>query len=325
MPVDLHAWRHRVSSWRTRSRSGQLPITTAAPDAPRTPRTAYILLGGGARGAAQAGAIGVLLKHGFPPDFVVGISAGSWNGAFIAQNPTTAHALELERLWIATTSQDIIGPRRWTAALNAVSFRPSLYSGDGLRRVAERYLEDTTFDDLRVPLRIVATDLVSGQAKLFSSGPLLPAVVASSAMPGIFPPVIAEDTLLVDGGIVEWAGCLAALESGATRICLVGCGSALPVRGKQESYRHIFERSWEIGNHSDFQRTVFALRGAGVDVLAIYPHIAGASLLNFDRAPALIQAGRVAAEKAIAEWKRAEAERAIAHATSRPATHARGA
>ncbi|HEX6122650.1 MAG TPA: patatin-like phospholipase family protein [Ktedonobacterales bacterium] len=287
------------------------------------------MLGGGARGAAQAGAIGVLLRHGLVPDFVVGISAGSWNGAFIAQNPTAAHALELERLWIATTSQDIIGPRRWTAAINAVSFRPSLYSGDGLRRVAERYLEDTTFEDLRVPLRIVATDLVTGQAKLFASGPLLPAVVASSAMPGIFPPVGVGESLLVDGGIVEWAGCLAALESGATRICLVGCGSALPRRGKQESYRHIFERSWEIGNRSNFQRTVFALRGAGVEVLAVHPRIEGASLLNFDRAPALIQAGRAAAEQAVAEWKRLQEERSRvesrAEAASLPAPRAQGA
>ncbi|MBF6589044.1 MAG: patatin-like phospholipase family protein [Ktedonobacterales bacterium] len=300
MLMDLQTWRGRVSAWRTRARQGRKARGGA--EKAHATRTAYVLLGGGARGAAQAGAISVLLERGFLPDFIVGISAGSWNGAYIAQDPTPAHALELERLWIETTSQQIIGAHRWAFAFNAVAFRSSLYSGEGLRRVAERYLGERTFEDLRVPLRIVATDLVSGEPRLFSEGPLLPAVLASSAMPGIFPPVVAQDAVLVDGGIVEWAGCLAALASGATRICLVGCGSALPRRDKQESYRHIFERSWEVGNRSNFSRTVFALRGAGVEVLAIHPRIEGASLLNFDRAPALIQAGRVAAEQAIASW-----------------------
>jgi NTE family protein len=266
--------------------------------------TAWVLLGGGARGAAQAGAIAALLKHGLTPDLIIGISAGSWNGAYIAQDPTPDRALELEHHWIATTSQDIIGPRKWSAAWNAVSFRPSLYGGDGLRRVAERYMEGKHFEDLQVPLRIVTADLVSGEARIISSGPLLPAVLASSAMPGIFPPVISQDALLVDGGIVEWSGCLAALESGATRICLLGCGSALPPRSKAETYRHIFERSWEVGNRSGFNRTVFALRAAGVEVIAVHPNIEGASLLNFDRAPNLIHAGRAAAEQALKEWER---------------------
>ena len=241
---------------------------------------------------------------GWHQNLIIGISAGSWNGAYIAQDPTPAQALALEGLWNATTSQEVLGPRRWSAAVNAVSFRSSLYNGERLRRVAERYLGGKTFADLRVPLRVVATDLVTGEPHMFTTGPLLPAVLASSAMPGIFPPLLTGDALLVDGGIVEWSGCLAALESGATRICLVGCGSALPRRGTRESYRHIFERSWEIGNRSSFNRTVFALRGAGVEVIAIHPRIEGASLLNFDRAPALVRAGRVAAEEAITDWKR---------------------
>jgi NTE family protein len=299
--LDLQSWRDRVSWLRQRRRAAASPAPAARI---QSPRTAYVLLGGGARGAAQAGAISVLLQHGLVPDFIVGISAGSWNGAYIAHNPTPEGALELEGHWIATTSQAVLGARRWSAAVNAVAFRPSLYSGEGLRRVAGRYLQNKTFEDVLVPLCIVATDLVTGEPHIFSSGPLLPAVLASSAMPGIFPPVETNDAVLVDGGIVEWAGCLAALESGASRICLVGCGSALPRRSMRQSYRHIFERSWEIGNRSNFSRTVFALRGAGVDVIAIHPRIEGASLLNFDRAPALVRAGRASAERAVAEWKR---------------------
>lgn len=301
MTVDLQTWKARVSRWGSR---GRLALSRGGERRPvAEPRTAFVLLGGGARGAAQAGALSVLLSNGIVPDFLVGISAGSWNGAYLAQDPTPKRAMELERLWISTTSQDIIGPhRRWIFAVNALSSRASLYGGDGIRRVAARYLQDTTFADLRVPLRILAADLVTGRAKIISEGPLLPAVVASSSMPGIFPPVPLEHEVLVDGGVVEWAGCLAALESGATRICLVGCGGAVPKITKGESFRHVIERSWEIGNRSNFERTVFALRGAGVEVLPVYPTIEGVSLLNFDRAPALIHAGRAAAERALEAW-----------------------
>lgn len=295
----------RVSRWLVRSHPME--------EMPRVdgklaePRTAFVLLGGGARGAAQAGALTVLLEAGLRPDLIIGISAGSWNGSYLAMDPSPERAIGLEGLWIATTSHDILGPRRWVIALNAVANRASLYDSGGMRRTAERQLQGKSFADAMIPLYILATDLTAAAPRFFSSGPLLPAVLASSAVPGIFPPVDDNGTLLVDGGLCEWDGCLKALELGATRIVLVSCGGAMAASPRLESFRHILARSMEISNRGSFGRTVTALRGLGAEVIAVYPELTAGTLLDFDRAPILIHAGRAAARRALAEWERAQA------------------
>jgi hypothetical protein len=111
--------------------------------------------------------------------------------------------------------------------------------------------------------------------------------------------------VLVVGGWAEWSGCLAALESGARRIVLVGCGSVRAAPSKWQTFRHIWERSFDVSARQNFERTVFALRGAGREVLAIFPELPSGSFLDFDRAPTLIRAGRVAAERALEECERA--------------------
>jgi NTE family protein len=292
-------------SWFTRANATSAASSREA-DASATPapKTAFVLLGGGARGAAQAGALAVLLDRGIVPDLIVGISAGSWNGAYLAIDPTPERALKLEGLWISTTSNDIIGPTRWVLALNALANRTSLYDSAGMRRVAERYLDGRHFEDLSIPLTIVASDLISGNAKLFTEGELLPAMVASSAMPGIFPPLRRDDEVLADGGLTDWAGCLAAMEQGATRIYLLSCGAGTQYHPQLRTFRHVFERSMQISNRNNFVRTVFALRAAGVDVIPVFPEMTSGALLNFNRAPEYIHAGRHAAEQALAEWEK---------------------
>lgn len=300
----------RVSGWFARGHPMQ---DTPRPSEPlAAPRTAFVLLGGGARGAAQAGALTVLLEAGLRPDVIIGISAGSWNGSYLAVNPSPERALALEGLWIATTSHEILGPSRWIVALNAVANRASLYGSAGMRRMAERQLQGRSFADTSVPLYIVATDLTSASARFFSSGPLLPAVLASSAVPGIFPPVCVDGSVLVDGGLSEWEGCLKALELGATRIVLVACGGVMAVSPHLESFRNILARSMEVSNRSGFARTVSALRGLGAEVLPVFPELTVGNALDFDRAPTLIHAGRAAARQALAEWEHAQAEHSAA-------------
>lgn len=276
----------------------QLPDGDLAGDIPM--RTAFVLLGGGSRGAAQAGALTALLEAGVVPDMILAISAGAWNGSYLAVDPTAERAHELEGLWLATTSRDIVGPWPWNPALHVVRRRLSLYDSDGMRRVASRYIAGLDFADLRVPLRIVATDLIAGRAHIFSSGAVLPAVIASSSVPGIFPPVPGEREMLVDGGVNEWAGCAAALDLGATRICLLACGSQVPATFRLRSLMQVIERSMDVGLRDSFDRTVFALRAAGVDVLPVFPTTPACSFLDFDHAADLIASGREAAVHALA-------------------------
>ena len=302
--MDLLSWRGRVSTWLNRRRIASHSLASERAVRPSQPhRTAFILLGGGARGAAQAGALRVVLEQGIVPNYIVGISAGAWNGSFLAQEPTPERAQMLEELWRNTSTLDIVGPRRWRAALiNTLAQRSSLYGNAGMQRTAARYLGDITFEELRVPLRIVATDLKSGNAHFFSKGTILPAVVASSAMPGVFPPVVTSGSVLIDGGISDWAACLDALHWGATRICFLACGAITGPEPRSRTVRHVLERSLEISLRNNFEAMTFALRASGVDVLAIFPELPGGTMLDFDQAPAFIEAGRVAAEKALASW-----------------------
>jgi NTE family protein len=305
--MDLLTWRGRVTTWLNRRRTTTNPLANERAIRPSQPhRTAFVLLGGGARGAAQAGALRVLLEEGITPNYIVGISAGSWNGAFLAQEPTKERAAILEDLWQSTTTVDIVGPRPWRAAFNALAQRSSLYGNAGMHRVAEKYLGEATFAGLKVPLHIVATDLKTGNGYIFSKGPILPAVVASSAMPGVFPPVVTDDLVLIDGGMAEWSACLDAMKWGATRIVFVACGGVVGYESRARTVRHVLERSLEFSIRNAFDAMTFAMRASGVDVLPIFPHLPGGTMLDFDEAPAFIEAGRKAAHDALAQWKHEE-------------------
>jgi predicted acylesterase/phospholipase RssA len=300
-------WTARAAR-RAPSPNGSASVSLAAPD-----KTVFVLLGGGARGAAQAGALAVVLEQGVRPDVIIGVSAGAWNGAYLAVNPTAERARELCAIWAGLKNSDLLGGGWWRAAVSAVSGRASLYSAEGPIRVARRYMDRQSFAELQVKLYILATNLSTGQPKLFSSGRVLPAVLASSAVPGIFPPVILDKQVYVDGGLLEWDACAEALRLGAQCIYLFGCGSigelsprlTLPKRaarnaaGKAPNWKgrsgkeqpdgeeeqdlekqnlaanllDVLERSWDVVSHYQFHRAVQDLRAGGARVVSIDPHL----------------------------------------------------
>lgn len=211
--------------------------------APRQPRwrnyTAFVLSGGGARGALQAGALKALLEYGERPDVLIGTSIGAWNAAWLARNPTLAGIAELEAAWHTThpwrvlldmdppphtPSQALVSMRIFSVARRLTAGYPSLYSDAGMQHFIERYLKDATFEDMAMPLRIIAADITNGVRTIFSSGPVAPAVLASSAIPGVFPPVRIGDTVYVDGGTLDNCSIETALELGARRIFILDVG-----------------------------------------------------------------------------------------------------
>ena len=269
-------------------------------------RTAFLLLGGGARGAAQAGALSVLLNAGIIPDLFIGISAGAWNSVYLASDPTAERARDLEALWKQTTSRDVLGSGWWSAPLNAVASRVALYGDAGVRRLAQRFIADTTFEELKVPTYVVTTELETGNARVFYHGRALDPVLASSAIPGIFPPVRVDDTFLVDGGLAEWEGSRLAIEMGATRVFLVACGSVFAPVQSCLSFRSMIERSMEITNKTSFASTVYALQACNVEVIPVYPQMTVGSILDFDHAESLVSAGRLAAKEALNIWQHSQ-------------------
>lgn len=214
-----------------RERSGMRCIQRLRPQA--RPRTAFVFSGGGARGALQVGALRALFEYGELPDVVVGTSIGAWNAAWIARTPTCAGVEALAEAWLGLQPDQVLlgrpaptcAPKRalkgflLLAALRRLARGcSSLFSDDGTRRLLSRYLGEVTFDELALPLRIVAADLTHGGRAVFSHGAVVPAVLASSAIPGIFPPVRIGDVYYADGGTVDGCSIETAVELGARRI-----------------------------------------------------------------------------------------------------------
>ncbi|HLB77677.1 MAG TPA: patatin-like phospholipase family protein [Candidatus Dormibacteraeota bacterium] len=211
----------------------------------RKEKTAFALSGGGARGAAQVGMLRALLEAGIKPDLVVGTSVGAWNGAWLASDPTGTSLDRLAEVWqqITRASFDMVW---WRAARNMVRRRPSLYDGRGITRLLARYLRVHTFEDLTVPLHVVAIDLSNGRKAVFSSGPLTPAVLASSAIPGVFPPITIDGRQHVDGGMVDPTGLETAVELGARRVYVLDCGYAGRLAAPLGSMNAVVDHAFQI-------------------------------------------------------------------------------
>ncbi len=263
--------------------------------------SAFVLLGGGSHGAAQAGALSELVAQGITPDIVIGVSAGSWNAAFWTLNPSAMRARVLEAIWASANSRELLGTAPWRAAITAVTNHGAIYDNDGMRKFAERHLGALTFADTRIPLRILSVNVSRGLPALLHTGPLLDAVLASSAIPGIFPPVEISGDRYVDGGLMEEAACDAAVAYGATTIYIVSCGSMTKRVEKIDTMTNLLNRSLEVNGHFRFLRMVDELRRRNIKAVAIHPEIPFYSALDFDRSSELIQAGHMAARAALAE------------------------
>src|SRR5207302_9932897 len=101
----------------------------------------------------------------------------------------------------------------------------SVHHNDGLRRLIDRALTFERFEDAPVPFQVVATSLRTGRERWFSEGPLLDPILASAALPGVFPPVEIEGELFIDGGVVDNVPMTRAAALGATRMFVFHVGN----------------------------------------------------------------------------------------------------
>ncbi len=221
----------------------------------RSARTAFCLSGGGARGALQVGCLQALAERGIVPDFIVGTSVGTWNGAWFASAPTREGVRQLATIW-GSISRRSFSMAWWRAARNYTLRRPALYDGAGLARLIARHLQGHRFEDLAIPLHAVAVNLSRGEKAVLSRGPLAPAVLASSAIPGVFPPVLINGEQHVDGGVVDAAGLETALELGASRVYVLDSGYHGVAHRPIASMESIVEHTVQIGAYLRLRRTV---------------------------------------------------------------------
>jgi NTE family protein len=190
-------------------------------------KVAIVLSGGGPLGALQIGALRALFEHGVRPDIVVGTSVGALNAASLAFDPTPEGVADMEHAWRSLGEDDLFPGGRFRATWARMFVRGhKIFENTGLRRMIESTLGPATnIEDAQVPLGIVATDLETGAERLFTSGPLTEAVLASAAMPGVYPPVEIEGRTYTDGGVSNNVPIAPAVEMGATTLYVLNSTS----------------------------------------------------------------------------------------------------
>ena len=187
--------------------------------------TAFLLSGGGSLGAVQVGMLQALHGNGVRPDLLVGTSVGAVNAAYVAGQGFGTDALDgLAAVWAGLSRADVF-PVRARRALYAVGgFAPSLLTDQGLRHILATHLRFDALEDAAIPVRAVATDLVSGRGVVLGTGDATSAVLASAAIPGLFPPVVREGHTLVDGGLADHADVLESLAGEVDDIYVLPAG-----------------------------------------------------------------------------------------------------
>ena len=160
-----------------------------------------------------------LFERGIKPDFVVGTSVGSFLGAMLAANPTPSVCDQMAEMWVEFHRRKVMKMSPRSLLSNALRLRPTLGSSDALRGLLVDLLgADTRIEDLAVPYQCAAASIERATVRYFDSGPLVQAVMASSAVPGLWPPVRIGDEHYLDGGVVESVPMTRAVTWGAKTV-----------------------------------------------------------------------------------------------------------
>jgi NTE family protein len=195
-----------------------------------------VLSGGASLGAIQVGMLRALLERGIVPDTIVATSVGAVNGAFLASHGVTSQTVyELASLWRGVRRGQVFPVEPLTGLLGFLGARRNLVPGGALRRLVARNVVHERLEDLPIALHVVACDVLSGEELLLSRGPLVDAVLASAAIPGVLPAVEWGDRLLIDGGVVNNTPLSHAIALGAREIYVLPTGGpchlSAPPRG----------------------------------------------------------------------------------------------
>ncbi len=182
---------------------------------------AFVFSGGASLGSIQAGMLQALEAADIRPDIVLGTSVGAMNAAFVAGGGT---ADELADIWKRLRSSAIF-PVNPVLGLQAfLGKKRHFVANDGVKRVLRRNLTFDHIEDADLPLTVMATELQTGAEVRLTSGPAIEAVLASTALPGVFPPITIAGRTLVDGGIANNTPISVAIEAGATDVWVLNVG-----------------------------------------------------------------------------------------------------
>jgi NTE family protein len=187
-------------------------------------KVAYVLGGGGQLGAHEVGMLRALLERDLRPDLIVGTSIGAINGAAIAAKPARTGVERLIEVWAEIEHSDAFSGSILGRLGTLARTRTHLHDNEGLRRLLERSLPVSRFEELEVEFQCVAAHIETASEHWFPSGPLVDAVLASSAVPGILPPVVIDGGHYLDGGLVNSIPVGRAVALGAQTVFVLHVG-----------------------------------------------------------------------------------------------------
>jgi len=202
-------------------------------------KTAFVLGGGGVLGANEVGMLRALAEAGIRPDVVVGTSVGALNGACVAADPDGAAAW-LGEVWQGDAVQQAFSETILGQVARLARSGTHVHSIEPLRQMLEKALPGSDFADLQVPFQCVAASIERANAHWFSSGPVVPAVLASCAVPGLLPPVEVDGEHYFDGGLVDSIPVGRAVSLGADTIYVLHVG-------RIERPLTVPRRPWQVG------------------------------------------------------------------------------
>jgi len=291
-------------------------------DRGRDPGLCLALGGGGVRGFTHLGVLDVLEKNDIPVRRIVGTSIGAVCGALYALRPEidplvdqALGYLETDELKDSRIARSMSVPCEESAsflrnlahrvkrhlAYQLLLNRPSLFRLEWLTERLRPLVGDARFEDTRIPLTIIALDIETGEEVTLRSGELLPALVASCAIPGFFPPVSHEDRHLVDIALILPVPVRAARRESDAPVL------AIDIRART-AYREIFAVDSAMAQ-------ILRVANLGLSLLddtlpdladvAIRPVVNDTGWAEFSRAPEMVEAGRKAAIERLPDILRA--------------------
>ena len=270
--------------------------------------TAFVLTGGASLGAAQVGMLQALSERGIWPDLLLGHSVGALNAAWVGGHPDPGQLDGLARIWRKMRREDVF-PRRSFGATLRRRGEGYLVSPDGLRVVIQRNLQIRRLEEARIPLHVVATDVLNGGGVVLTRGNAVTALLASTAIPGVYPPVRIAGRDLMDGGVANFAPVSHAVALGADQVYVLPTGYASALKEAPRTALGIALHAHTIHVDRRMQTDIEAigLQEEQVDLRVVpAPSALGISPADFSHADELIGRARewTAAWLSEPRWRR---------------------
>jgi NTE family protein len=264
------------------------------------PKLALVLGSGGVRSIAALGVVDVLWREGIAPDLIVGCSAGAMFGALISLGHSATEAVNIATtLWTAEVTKE----HRWRAIPQMLWPRLSKFDADFslrndrlIRNRLERAFGEAKLEDLRLPLRVTATDAASGDAIVINKGRIVDALRASIAMPFMFAPHCIDGVRVIDGFVSDPLPVSAAQDANA--VLALGFDAPMPQRVNGPS-RLLAQVTSSMTNNL-MRARLAAAESAGMRLLRIEPTLERRiGLFDTEAMPYLVNEGRKATELAL--------------------------